>query len=98
MGRIYSKGDLKIEVDVRDGGEAVLTRLGFQKQGDQMKEATEVKRKIKGLSNEEKQNLAAILQKTLKEFRPDLSINDQSKVASTFYNGLLKQKKTEKAV
>lgn len=43
------------------------------------------------LSNEEKQGLAAQLQKYLKEQRPDLTIKDMCKVGSTFYLSLHKQ-------
>lgn len=77
-------------------GEVVLEKLGYKPQGGSMTtEQAPKKRKVHGLSNEDKAGIAAKIQRDLKEKMPDLSINDLCKIASTFYTSTLKQKKSQ---
>lgn len=91
---------IRIISDVGPRGSAVLTKEAYM--ADEAPQLPPTKsaakrQRVPGPTNEEKQGLSAALQKHLRELRPDLSIEDLTKVGSTFYNDLLKAKKASKA-
>lgn len=95
MRRFVKEGYEPIIAGFGPGGARVLEQLGYKEESVANGNSKANKKKVSAkskLSNEEKQGLAAQLQKYLKEQRPDLTINDMCKVGSTFYFSLHKQK------
>ena len=91
MKTFKKEGYPDIRAEVGPQGEKILTKEGYM--SDEAPQ-TPAKRKQEGLTNKDKQDLAANLQRYLKELRPDLSLQDLSKVACTFYVSILNQKKS----
>lgn len=78
-------------------GDPVLENLGYQPQGGSEMATTAKKAKSPKAktSREERKELAALVQKYLKEQRPDLTKAEMKKVASALYHSLGDQIKSQ---
>lgn len=92
--RTYVKPGFKpITAAFGEDGSKVLLKLGYKEEG--MAKGTKApKEKSKNTNRADRKELAALLQKHLKETRPDITLGEMRKVAGVLYVGLSKQIKS----